>query len=340
LLGNQNGGFVFGHPLPPLGALLAAKEFPLALSPKGFCIVRSMDSSQLILSERYSSWEKVRHVEANGKKVVLDGHCFLKAESPVSAARIVEILLDLKQGKAGEREELIRKRLQETIDETVIKERWTGFKEQTQKLVLATNILFVQLFMLSPAMIALFGFRRSWLPLLLAVLVLTSTVAALFHRAHKRFFPRLEDERFSHFIIILLSPATAIRARDALSRPLFSFYHPLALTKMFCSPETFREQAGHFVRQSRFPARADTSVEQSNWEEIEAYWRKLEQTTLEDFLLRNGLEPEQLIQPPNPTDETCLSYCPRCRSQFTSREGVCNDCGGLNLMPLANTISR
>ena len=340
LLGNQKGGFIFGNPLPPLGTILAVHEFPLALSPKGFCITQGVDSGLRLRGKRYSLWEKVTHVESKGKKVLLNEELFLKAESPVAAAKIVEILGELKEAKVGDREELIRKRLQKAVDTSRIEARWTEFKNQTPKLRRVTNLLFVHLFVLSPALISIFGFRRSWLVLLLAALALTTTISVLFYRAHKRLFPRLEDERFSHFIIILLSPATAIRARDALTRSLFSFHHPLALTKMFCSHEKFREQAEHLVRQSRFPAGTLRSLEKSTVGEIEGYWRKLQQTILEDFLLRNGLGPEQLIEPPTPTDEACVSYCPRCRSQFTSRDGVCNDCGGLKLQPLATTLLR
>src|SRR5207249_2715145 len=38
LLGNQNGGFVFAHPLPPLGTILAATQFPLSLSPEAVLV--------------------------------------------------------------------------------------------------------------------------------------------------------------------------------------------------------------------------------------------------------------------------------------------------------------
>jgi hypothetical protein len=337
LLGNQKGGFVFGHPLPPLGTILAVHEFPLRLSPKGFCISQGVDSGLWIPVERYFFWDKVKHVESKGKKVFLNQDLFLKAESPVAAAKIAEILLELKEAKIGDREEMIRKHLQETMDTARIEAGWKEFKNQTPKLRLVTNLLFVHLFILSPALISTLGFPISWLALLLSALVLTSTISLLFYRAHKRLFPRLEDERFSHFIIILLSPATAIRAWDALSRPLFSFHHPLALTKIFCSPEKFREQAGHLMRQSRFPAGTLAAREESRVRETEGYWQKLQLTTFEDFLRRNGVDPEQLMDPPTPADETCLSYCPRCRSQFTSREGVCNDCGGLMLLPLQTT---
>src|SRR5438445_7773993 len=47
-----------------------------------------------------------------------------------------------------------------------------------------------------------------------------TTLFRSFRRMHKLFYLKAEDDRFTHFLTILLSPATTIRAHDALSRPL------------------------------------------------------------------------------------------------------------------------
>jgi hypothetical protein len=52
------------------------------------------------------------------------------------------------------------------------------------------------------------------------------------------------------------------------------------------------------------------------------------------FLKKNGLDPAALLQPPERADAGCLSYCPRCLAQFTTREGRCEDCGGVGLEAL------
>ena len=68
--------------------------------------------------------------------------------------------------------------------------------------------------------------------------------------------------------------------------------------------------------------------------ETERYSRSVLQDAAENFLKRCGIEKDALIEPPLPADDTCLSYCPRCLAQFTTREGMCPDCGGLALTPL------
>jgi len=335
LFGNQQGGFVFGHPLPPLGTLLTASEFPLVLSPNALGAAHFSDAyAPPAAKGKCFSWDGIERVDVNGKKIFLNRQLFLKAGSPSLATSIKTLLLEIRQAKPNEREGLIKQHLKKLFETSRIEECWRKFKSQTRHLPLATNALFVHLFILSPMLIVLLSFRHSWLVLLAVALVLTFTIAVLFHRAHKALFPTAEDERFTHFIIILLSPATAIRARDILARPLFDGCHPLALTKVFGSTQRLHDEARSFVRHGRYEVRLRDPQQEPLTQETERFWCALRQKTLEDFLKRSGVDPEQLVQAPAPADETCLSYCPLCQAQFTTREGICPDCNGLALRPL------
>ena len=155
----------------------------------------------------------------------------------------------------------------------------------------------------------------------------------VFRRAHNKFYPDLEDERFTHFLITFLSPVTAIRACDVLSRPLLEAYHPLALAKIFCPTKQFEAMARRYWREILYPALPICPREDRLALETERYSRSILQEAAERFLKRSGIETNALIQPPLPADETCLSYCPRCLAQFTARDGLCPDCGGLPLAP-------
>ena len=55
---------------------------------------------------------------------------------------------------------------------------------------------------------------------------------------------------------------------------------------------------------------------------------------MEDFLKRNGISAQALLAAPEPLDATCLSYCPRCLSQFTQAQGHCPDCRTVELISL------
>ena len=208
---------------------------------------------------------------------------------------------------------------------------------------LATNLLFGYLFVLAPILIWFLGFRLCWPGLLAGLLMLTTATTVLFHRIHKALYPAAEDERFTHSFTILLCPATTIRAQDVLSRPLFEAFHPLALAKVFCREREFRAFARDVVREIRFPGLPVCPQAEPAAPAVERQARGALQRAAEGFLKQCGLDPEELAQPPLPTDETCRAYCPRCLAQFTATADTCADCGGLALVtfpPLAEQAKK
>ncbi len=337
LLGNQRGGFIFAHPFPPLGTVLSSGPFPFALSPKAILAedagsVRPGDGQPQ--SGRCLLWDQIDSVEARRKKILVNRELLVKAASPILAQQLARLLVELKQAKHAEREKPLRRALRENFDRDRLEARWKEFQAQTQTILWVANALFFYLFVLAPATIWWLGLRSSWLVLLVGLLGLTATSAVLFHRAHKKLYPAAEDERFTHFLIILLSPATTIRARDVLSRPLLEAFHPLALARLFCSNARFENLAQQTLRESRYPAAKPFHASEPLAEETEQYWRSVFGKALEEFLRVSGIDPDKLMRPPAPADPTCLFYCPRCLSQFTTRRGTCEDCGGLALLPL------
>jgi hypothetical protein len=343
LLGNQRGGFIFAHPVPPLGTLLTGNPFPLMFSPESLMVSEAATlepAGRLAQNANSFPWIQVQKIEARGKKVLVNSRLLLKVQSPLIAVKIVELLRRLSQATPAEREKLIGEVSREQFDCAQIERQWHEFKKQTSGLRLATNALFLYLFILSPVLIWQTGLRRCWLPLLAGLLALTCTIAVLFHRAHKKLYPTAEDERFTHFIILLLSPATAIRALDVISRPLLEAFHPLAIAKVFCPAGQFEELARKYLREIRYQSLPGDPEQDSMGQKVQRYWRDVSQKTLEDFLNRSGMDTKALLQAPVATDDTCLSYCPRCLAQFTEREGVCFDCAGMPLAPLRSQQRR
>ena len=179
-------------------------------------------------------------------------------------------------------------------------------------------MLFGYLFVLAPIAIWYFGLKLCWPGLLAGLLALTISIAILFRRAHRALYPQAGDERFTHFLTILLSPPTAIRARDVLSRPLLESFHPLAIARMFCSANIFREFARRVLLDIRHPCLPLCPAAETGPLATELFARTALQQVMEDFLKQNGINPDELAKAPKPADETCRSYCPRCEAQFTT----------------------
>ena len=331
--GNQRAGVILAHPLPPLGTLLASHCFPFSLTPEAMLayIPPSIDPARRSFqSGKHFRWDEIQSVQAQGKKILVNGQLLLKTPFPALALRLADKLNALRKTKVADRKKAIEQLLEESFDTNAIERRWKEFSDQARSLTLAANLLFFYVFLLAPLAFWRLSFSFSWPFLLVGLLCCTLTIALQFHRIHKRFFPDDEDERFTHFIVLLLSPASAIRARDLISRPLLEFFHPLAVARVFCSEREFKKMAPEFLRELRYPI-AGPALETAG-QKTESYARELALSRLEEFLRRNSCLPDQLLQPPVRADQSSLSYCPRCLAQFTLRGGSCPDCETVKLV--------
>jgi len=246
VLGNQRGGFVFAPPLPPLGTLLTAHQFPLSISPEAmlaFAAANINSGARTQQTGALVSFGELRTVEVHGRKLLLNGQMFLKAATPTFADYLAGKIRELMKIPNEERPRFIEKLVKATFDTRNIEARFQQFRKATNCTRLLTNSLFAYLFGFAPALIWTVGLSQSWLGLLIGLFLFTLATALFFRSAHKWFHPAAEDERFTHFVTILLSPATAIRANDVLSRPLLETFHPLAIAKIFCPEEEFHSFA-------------------------------------------------------------------------------------------------
>jgi hypothetical protein len=196
---------------------------------------------------------------------------------------------------------------------------------------MTANFLWGYLFGIAPVVIYYFSVQRTW-PLLLAGLyALTVTSAVRFRGIHAKAFPGLGEERFTHFLIVMLSPASTVRAGDLLSRPWLERFHPLAAARVLCAPEEFQGLARLVLRELKYPALPVCPRAEPEAVEAEQRSRAVWTAGVERFLRQSGLSPEELLQPPPRVDENCRAFCPRCLAQFTRVEGGCADCGGVEL---------
>jgi hypothetical protein len=133
--------------------------------------------------------------------------------------------------------------------------------------------------------------------------------------------------------MVLLYPPAAIRACDALSRPQFERFHPLALASVVCPAPRLRAYAQKTLLDFRYPAGPLATEGRPELAAVEQFTRATVLAAAEALLRRNGMEPEDITRAPEPADRTSLAFCPRCHSQFTRVDATCADCGNLPLTP-------
>jgi len=334
LFGNQHGGFTLAYPLPPLGSVLLGNQLPLSLSTDvalAWVSTSVNPSGRPAQSGKSVRFDDMRDVQANGKKVQINGEVFLKVGSPQFALHLAEQLRKLSRLARAQREAPINELFRASLDTKLIEKRWQEFRKLSKPLRWLCNAVFVYLFVAAPLAIHFLGLKRCWLELVTGLLALTVSTALCFRRAHRTFYAQAEDDRFTHFLTILLAPASTIRALDVLSRPLLEPFHPLAVARVFCPDHTFREFARKTLLDLRYPALPVCPSADDTAVVAELHSRQTLLQAVEQFLKKGGVNVDELTRPPEPADETCRSYCPRCGSQFTTLAGQCADCGGLAL---------
>jgi hypothetical protein len=334
-LGNQRGGFIFAQPLPPLGALLTANQLPLSLSPDAalaYVATNVNHGWRPAQTGRFLLFDDIQEVRERGRKVMVNGEVWLTAPSTSFARRIAEELTRLTRLRKAERADAVSELIRASLDECAVAQRWQNYQAQSSGLRGLTNALFVYVFVFAPVLIWYLGFKLSWLGLLLGLLAPTTTTAVLFRRAHRVLYPNAEDERFTHTLTIALAPTSALRAHDALSRPLMEMFHPLAVAKALLPQARFREFARRVLLDLRHPALPLCPSEDAVQCATELHARSILRQAAEQLLKRSGVEPDELCRAPAPADETCRAYCLRCGAQFTKATGTCTDCGGLALV--------
>jgi hypothetical protein len=338
LLGNQRGGFIFAPPLPPLGTVLVGHQFPFSLSSRAvlaYVATAVNPAGRPAQSGTLALFDEIQSVEAAGKKLRINGRTFFAASSVTLARHLADELEALRKLAPEKRSAAIAEIFCASLDTKTIEKRWDQFCTRSGRLKLLTNAVFVYLFVFAPWLIWQTGLLRCWLGLLIGLLALTASTAISFHRVHKSFYPAAEDDRFMHFMITLLSPATTIRARDVLSRPLLETFHPVAIAYVFCAEAQFRGLARASLLDLRHPTGSAWPLVDPLPQTVEKESRAQLLNAMERFLKQHGIEPRDLVKPPARNDETCHSYCPRCEAQFTGSEGTCADCGGVPLVAFA-----
>lgn len=341
LLGNQRGGFVFAAPFPPLGTIHTANPFPFSPSPDGVLLFGRADANpgwHPTQTGRFITWDEASSLRIEGRNLLLRSEKAISASTVTLAQYLLKSLKNLSSLNRERRETAITQLLRDGFNLKQIESLLHDFEEQVRPIRLCANVLFVLVFALAPLLIEFVGLKLVWIWLLLGLLGLTMTTATFFAKVHRKFYPAATEDRFSHTLLIALAPATTMRAADTLSRPLFETYHPLAVAKTLLDPQAFRNCSRQYLLTLRNPTPVAGSELLPQAITTKDFYRRTMLAITEAWLAENHVSPDELCRPPQPSDDSCQAYCPRCEAQFTSHSGTCTDCGGLPLVPFVKPV--
>jgi len=317
--------FYFLNPFSPVAGAVVCEPFPsIRINSDAQPVVAPPSKGDefaghatICLSEQ----EKQIHFE--GKEVRSPNRLLFTAHSEAFAALVAGILDRVRKKPPQERARAFEREFEKMFDTKKISARLEEYRDRAGLLRVAVVVLLTFLFLLAPFLIRFWGLERIW-PLLLAYLVWSlGWVGWSFWRLHRQLYAEVKEGRWQQVMVHALSPFSAIRANDLLLRDLFCAFHPVAVGHVLMSNKESRAQAERLLRQAVF--RSDQSADSSD-----ASMRR----ALENFLKKNEMPREELLQAPKRESENCQTYCPLCLAQFVLAEGQCPDCGDVPLKKL------
>jgi hypothetical protein len=337
LLRNPHGGLLVGN-LLPLGHAGVCQQWPLSLSPWGIygyvcqCFSKDGRPEQ---PERFIRYEDIRSVTADGNDVLVNGKHFLRVGSTCFARRLAALVQELKLLPEAERGQTISAALTRHLNPVEVQSRLDLFQSASAELQITCCVLVFLVFMLPMMLI--------WLEASFPVFTFLSAYLALawlgtiqFHFAHRLLHPEERLERWKQTLVMLVSPADVLHARDKLTRTCLIDCSPLSVAMVVCSRDQFDEFAAESWRDVEYPMLPICAATESGPQETEEWFRLQWREHLARFLEEAGLCATKLVEPPAPDSSEALTYCPRCLGQYLLPAGTCYECGGRPLQPLRN----
>ena len=274
------------------------------------------------------AWEEVTSVEARGGAVFVNGEPSLTKTSEREAAKLADILDEVRRAPASQREELITRLRWADADPAIVAERLAEVLGPTRCLRWGSAAQAALLFVIAPLILARLGGPLVLISIAAAVFLLTLFNAAVYWKLHRKAYPKGRWERMETSLVMCLCWPVAARAAAALCRHRLADFDPLAVLFVFKSlpgrelflSKVLRDLA-HPLRLDELPPQARSIVEwQLQWE----------QGHIRRMAAGSGvvIADDESVRAAVSSGEAC---CPRCHATYSRRSGECTDCPGVEL---------
>ena len=325
-LGNARGGLLFLNPLPAGGRVFLSHLWPVSISPSGVCAlnVQTLPSEARSPDQNgeFLAFEKIKTAGVDGTYLTINNEKFAKCTTGKQARTLAAVIVAMAKAPASKREVMARTTITKqysTADATKLLQEAEALIQPIKSLGL---ILFVILFVVTPALGVISGFTNLILPVALVMVALAVEIAILFRRTHRKLYPNEPAERLESLVKMILCPPVAIRAADILTKNLLAEFSPIVLANVLTGT---RER--DFVRSLILDLKHPLGHELSDQTAVQTItWTANEQLKAGERFVK----PEELL--PTQREENSLSYCPRCRCQFVVAVAECPDCPGVQLV--------
>lgn len=329
----------------PLGWQVRTEDPPVSFSPEGLSNVPVGSVGRpapMPVRARAWRWEDIRGLSARRGRIFINGEFFCPV-TPFTTAAGLRALIDGCKGRApAERAAWLETQVAEWFrTEKLARQQrllagrtgnlavWAGLGAALALLVSA-YLGFGGLLPLGDELSARIGRVLPLLGLYLAGLHVCLVVAGWV--AHRRLLPKRGEARFSLIFGALLLPPQAYRLRARIGAEFFRTAHPLAWLAAVGRQEDFAFFARQALADLRWSAAVHTEAgEAALVQQISSWMKERVAVEFARLLRRRGVDEAELLAAPKKDGPGSCAYCPRCGSQFTTREGRCPQ--GVELRP-------
>ena len=335
-LENEHGRVVFTK-LMPQATSFVCQSWPIALDNEGLTLSRSplpMAEAVEDSSNRWLPYSSIESVTNIGRDVLVNGRPIASLATVSYAMFVVERLRSLVAAKPNDRQTAIDSLLDDIGNVAVIQKRLAEFQRSTATLRSSCIVLLFYAFVVGPLMYylpALAWWRNIWY-YLAGFLACWFFTIFQYQRSRRKLHDNGASGRSGHVAMLFLSPASAMRSAESLSRELLIGFEPLAVAAAVCPADDFRSFAAATLRATLFPLdrteETDDDAKASAWfnDRLAARQRAIVKTA--------GLDADTLLSEPTRSDDAA-GYCPRCLRQYVMADGQCSECAGVFLKPFA-----
>ena len=314
--------------LPGSDAGLTVQGFVFSCDP----CYGAANSALVAGSTKVVAWSLVAHAAVDDRDVLVNGAKFLSCHSNAQAHYIVKQIEQLRSLSSAAREPAIEQLARDALA-LGVRKQLEEFQARTRTIRALATAMWIISILILPAALLIAKNDAVLIPAgvliwLFAALIAVATIVAKRQLAPpgKRPFP------WASFKYVLY-PVAALRALDDLAENLFAGVHPAVLCLELCGGEEQGTSLRDLFLKTLYPvyvSRARDSDEDDLADAVSEYFNRLAVKELRIVLERNAPDVLKNLTPKR-RDGNCLSWCPRCQSQYQLAEGDCVDCPKIKL---------
>ena len=325
--GAERWGWIFAPLVPGGDPSIVSQDFLVA-----YGLEKIAPNAALVASAASAiSYDQIKKVTVDESSVRINDAKFVRCQSSAFAKQTKQEIEQLCNLLPSAREQTIV-RLVDSSLRSDARQRLNELRKALRAVRMLVAALWVTAFVLLPVALLVAENDLVLLPVAALTWSLAIAVAFVAPRARRRRGFPWESLKY------VLYPVAAMRAQEDLAQDWFTGLHPIALCTDLCVDAERSRCARDILLRVRHPAVLSLAndpgvIAVSDWfnnllaRRLERHLSKAAPEVLKDLV------PSQL-------DSNCVSYCPRCRAQYSVLEGICADCAGVPLQPFTPLVVK